>query len=356
MQRKILYFIGFFLLLVAICTVAYYFIYNHQMKAGVYNQKSRDTLQTFYTGDYEIAAQQLRELIADAPNKSEKGRLQLLLAASLSKSENNEDRVASVKIYKDIVNDYSIPPIWRALALNNIAFLVNGRDVSFYKLYFPESPYSSYLPTAGSDVSRVQTAYFNILKASDEIYPNSFAEYSIAGNYYVLLTAMNNSPLEDIKGTYELIQKYVEEGDSRKDANLYSPSMLVTSLYFRALAINESGRELGNIDTQTREDAFKLVLTAVSESGSAANNPDLINMAMLTRWFYADFLNGLEENRDSDIITLLSPFSDLPSEKAPRMFLSSVSGSDVYNIKKRSLSLAAISPEFKKFTERIGIK
>ena len=157
-----------------------------------YNLDAKATYKTFVSGDYNNSIPQITDLLGQAPNKSEVGRLKIILAVSYWFRNQNDDRATSIKMLKSIVSDYTIPPVWRAQALNNIARFVQDSSISFYQLNFTEVPYNTYLPASGTDTQRIFVAYLSLLKYSDNTYPTSWAEYAIA-SFYAYLSSVNET-------------------------------------------------------------------------------------------------------------------------------------------------------------------
>jgi len=325
-------------------------------------QQSQPARDSFNTGDYTTSINNLQTLITQAPTSAERARLQLLLASDLLYRDQGNDFSQSISLFKQIINNFAAAPVTRAISLNNIAKIVLAQNSTFYKDNFTDAPLSTYLPASGSDSDKVEAAYLKILQLSDETYPNSQAEYSIAGNYYAPLIQNNEVAATNLQTTATLMQKYVTEGDSRNDQQLYSPGGLVFNQLYRADALSVSGAILDTPSVQVREDAFKtgLALSDGYEKTQYSESPTVIGGDLKIRFDYSNFLmQNFTSTRDADIQTLLIPFGSIASSSAAITFLGSLgtlttnpSGAYVNMV---AYKLADISSDFKTFLSTIGV-
>lgn len=261
---------------------------------------------------------------------------------------------------QQIINDYSITPWVRALAYNNLATLFVTYTLPHYEKYFTNPPLSAYAPVSTiSDDDRARAAYLKVLQLSDEISPNSSAEYSIAGNYYTNLVVNNEIAKDDLENTAKLMQTYVTEGDNRNDKVIYSPSTILFGQMYRAFALAVSGRILNTPTLEEREAAFKLVFTTADtykNAGQDITTPFIENALLKTRFFYADFLlKDFNGTRNVDIQTLLRPYGVVNSTSSATGVLPTLQhGKNAY-LNAEAKKMAEISPEFKKFLTIAGI-
>lgn len=330
----------------------------NELEMSMFKKQYEGAKIKHFSGDYSIAIDDYKRLLDRAPDKAAEGKLKILIAGSLFLRNENDDRVRSIKMYKSVINDYKIPPYVRALALNDIASLVIGQNEAFYELYFPEAPFNSYLSDSKTSASRVSAAYLKILELSDETYPNSYAEYAIAGNYYTPLLV--NSKLEGIDSAQiaRKIQDYIKRGDSQSDEGIYSTFLVLRGLLYRATALNASNRVLDNVPREQREESFRLIFQKWSPYESTNDSFSHFTV-MKARFFYANFLLesfGLE--RLEDIKELLKPYAtavyglDLASELTRNYFAEFKSGERFITIS--ALRLAEASPEFREFLINVG--
>jgi hypothetical protein len=323
--------------------------------------EARNAYMTFNTGDFTSSIDTLRALIPDAPTKTEQGRLQVVLASALFGRNQDNDLTESISILKNVINDYSIAPWVRALALNNIATIVVTHNVTFYTHNFSDQSFASYLPNSGSDTERIRAVYYAILKSSDETYPTSFAEFSIAGNYLVPLIANSSLPASETAKIAQDMQQYVIEGDSREDGVLYSTNTVLYGLLYRALAITSSGRILNNKTLEEREQAYRRVFDVAeyqAQTRSASTDSLLSKSALLwTGFWYANFLRLNYTDRLTDIRALLAPFAQ---DAASNPYIGSLGKlknlPDTVYLKQQAVALGKISPEFKAFLSSTGVE
>ncbi len=260
------YILLFVLLLVVAVLAGFGYVKYRSYKAMTYQSDAKVAYETFVAGDYKNSADQLPALIAQAPNKSEVGRLKILLAVSYWYRNQNNDSAQAVKVLKEVVNDYSIPAAWRAQALNSLARFVQDSSLSFYQLHFSEAPYNTFVPAEGTEAQKLGAVYLALLKYSDDTYPTSWAEYAIA--YHYASSNLNNPDL-NLKDIGQTISKYVQDGDSRKDEYIYAPSVLVQGYQYRAFALARSATFLGSTaDLKKKaEVAYQLLFDTATRLG-----------------------------------------------------------------------------------------
>ena len=332
---------------------------------AVYNEKYQGAQALQNSGDYSGALDAFSALLKSAPDKASEGKLKIFIAANLFARNQGDDQAKSIAMYKEVWNDPQMPAYVRAKVLTDLAGVVRKKDESFYKTYFAEKPFSDFLPASGTSSSKMSAVYLKMLELSDETFPNSYAEYLIAGNYYAPLLA-NGVPIGTTtpEQVAKIIQDYVKKADilAPTDESTYRPEIIVQRYLYRSIAINGSSSVLKNISFIEREDALKL---ALSKGAPYENSNDYATKAVImsVRFFYAQFLNrNIGKERYSDIVTLLKPFGDAvsgsdPSFKATRAgFMDLVTRPDTDFKKMNAIALAKISPEFKDFLTSLGLK
>lgn len=369
LSKKTLIVIGVFILIIG-AVVIWFFLKTQNLSPistapeetmAQFKEQYSEATGIFSSGDRDEAIEAFQKLLPDAPNKTEEGKLKILLASQLFFRNDNGDRAEAVKLYKSVINDFTMPPYVRAIALNNVASSIVGQSISFYKLHFPEPPFNEFIPSTGSDNFKLTHAYMKILELSRDTYDTSAAAYEIAGNYYApaLSIVPSNARKERVAGMTEedaarLIERYVSEGDELKDEDLHLPHVNAEKYLFRALALNTSGRVL-NRDLEEREEGFKRVLQYGTryDTGSYEKTQEVLLQA---RFFYADFLSeNFGEERHNDIREILAPFgaaargTDFSSVKTREYFSRRMAAQSGNIVKSRSGNLIEISPEFKEF-------
>jgi len=336
----------------------YYMRFHLPQQNKTYQADAKTAYDTFVSGDYATSIESLPALIAQAPNKSEVGRLKILLGVSYWVRDQSGDRTQAIKTLKEVVNDYSIPATWRAQALNSIARFVNDSSLSFYQVHFSEAPYNAFVPAEGTEAQKVSAAYLALLKYSDDTYPTSWAEYAIA-HHYGYLSVSNNIGTATPSEIAQLIEKYIKDGDTRKDQSIYSPSVLLSGYLYRALAMTGSAitLEYKNFPITEVEASYQQVLL-VGDTFNQATNPVLHEIVMKTRFYYAYFV--LNSTGDiQQVRTILQPFDTAGNETGSHMswtwFESLKSLPDNSFNKNIAQKLAESSVEFKDFLLQLGV-
>lgn len=320
------------------------------------SQPARDA---FNKGDYTTSIDVLQPLISKAPTKTERGRLQLLLASDLSARNQGSDFVQATNLLKQIIGDYSITPWVRAMALNNIAKIAADKGVDSYNNLFADSLLGVYSPPSGNDSSWMGVG-FKVLRLSDDTYPNSFAEYVMAGNYYA--EALQNSGYSEGERVdfAKKIQQYIKEGDSRNDQSLYSPVSILTGQYYRALGLSASSRILKNINLADQEKAFQTTVStamAYQQQQGSIVNKGIAAILLKADFSYADFLlQNYGLTRKNEIIALLAPFRDPGVATLDIEPLNSLASfPDSKHTKIEAIRLSSVSSDFKAFLISTGV-
>jgi len=327
-------------------------------------QKQYEEAKVVYrTADYTNSMNAFNKILDDAPDKVTEGKLKIFIAGSYLGRNEEDDATRGTRILKEVINDFKIPPYVRALALNNVARTVRGRDELFYKTNFSEPPFDNFMADSGKGRFNVFPIYLKILELSDETYPNSYARYAIAGDYYAPLLTNNvfvgmTTPEQAVM----IMDDYVKKADVMDDGSMYAPNVSLWRYFYRALAINTISRTLKKNNLDEREKAFKLIL----EKGAPyENGNDYLSrfIVMEGRFFYANFLSiNFGQERHPDIINIFKPFTEAsstsePAYKAVRVrFAKLQDASDKDFVKTRALVLAQISIEFRGFLMSVGFR
>jgi hypothetical protein len=271
------------------------------------------------------------------------------------------DRAQGVKILVGVTNDYTLPPLWRAVALYNIAQAISSNTVSFYTTNLSDPALAALLPKEGTDSQRLDAAYLALLKMSDDTYPTSFAEYAIAGNYYARLYNLNTFPASlKPNDAAVLMKKYVSEGDTRNDSSIYSSQMLLLGSLYRTFGIISSDKILGTLSLSVGEAEYNKVLAqadGLNPNPLQNNLNPALGAVLQVRFFYANFLLRYSSGKEADIRTLLIPFGSIdPTTASVGSTFTTIKNAPAKDfIKVQSLQLAKISPEYKKFLLKLGV-
>ncbi len=324
----------------------YYIPWREQSPMTAFSAGRNQIENSFFSGDYTSSITQTMTLIKTAPNKTEEGYLKIFLASAyIHRLTEADDKAQGVKIYKEIIGDSEMPPRVRARALTDVAALTLSNGLSFYQLYFTEPPFNAFVPATGTEYEKTRTVYLRMLELSDQTYPTSQAEYAIAGNYYAPMVANGYIIGAAIPDAAKQMRRYVTEGDSRADANTYSPRMLAVNLLYRALALGYSANLLNDKEGLPYvEKAYQAALDVGNIPG-AESDPAVQKQLFTIRFFYANSLLTNSGNaRGGDIRTILKPFGEASERLLP---------DTAYNQKQFS-RLAALSPEFKQYLVSAG--
>lgn len=350
MNKKIILIITISCLLL----LAAVFLYYYEMRVRSFKKDYVQVKEVYFSGDYSASIPVLQALLQQAPDKEKEAYAKMFLGASyIKRNQEPDDLKKGTQLFKEVINDLKVPPRARALAYNDIADYTLGNGVSFFKLYFPEAPFNSFVPSLEKDSnnavsSSIRDVYFKILELSMQVYPTSYAEYAIAGNYYAPLLVNNVSIGTTTEETAQILQTYVQKGDERNDAYLYVHSLLLRGYLYRALAITASGRVL-ETPIAEREAAWKFIFDKASTFTDVANNQSVYQVLMKARFYYANFLmRDIGASRDADIREILKPFGEASSTSATL-------SRDAY-VRAQTMKLAKLSPEFSAYLTRVGFE
>lgn len=331
----------------------------------IFDKKYSDSIDIYNQhGDRTDAINAFREILNDVPDGASEGKTKILLASGLYNRNEDGDRAEAISLYKSVANDLTMPLYVQALALNNIANVVIDENESFYKVYFSEAPFGTFMPKTGDGYEKVSRAYYEILKLSEETYPTSYAKYAIAGNYYApaLSDIKDNPRTSRLAGmnheeVAKLMQTYIESGDRLHDDDLHILRVNLRKYLFRALAIDAIGRVLREAPVKT-DDAFQKALLL----GIEKDSNDVASEIMLMRirlYFAISLLKNYGEIKHESIKNILDPFKNMtddtdPASQAVQKFYMERLISEYNNsVKESSNELTNISPEFKIFVDSV---
>lgn len=367
--------IAFILVIVGGCAYYFYFYKNTPIEQTS-DQDNTTTMNTFRnqyleaselasSGKIDEAIMKLSSLAENTPNSEEGGKVKIMLAGNLFSRNSDSDRVTAINLYKEVINDATIPPYVRALALNNVANIVKGQNESFYRLYFTDDYFKDLMPTEGTQTYKTNKAYLNILEKSDQIFPNSYAKYSIAGNYYAPALAevqdnTKNERLDNMRPTEaaEIMARLIAEGDELDDEYLHVKQVNIQKYLYRAIAINTAGRILGH-DIEKRESGYRFALLKGAEI--AENDEKSLAILLRIRLFYANFIFKYKDENEYDAIReLLIPFREVASSNSysatniKDFYKNIVTGEESHVLKPAFQKFVEISDDFRVFTNSVS--
>lgn len=315
--------------------------------------------KAYYSHDFTASISSISAELKGSLTPDQKGRLDLLLAASLWSRGQGSDIEKSIQTYAAVGADASFPTLQRVAAMNSAAMEISslGITATQYQAYLLTTPFLAYLPKTGSDYARMQDVYFHILAASDQMYPNSFAEYAIADNYYVPLLNGIEATTTSQKNLATAMQKYITQGDTKNDSALYGrdSSLPVWGNIYRALALNASAKVLGNKTLTQREAGFQLALQT-AQTHLQQDNSSFSTLVLLSSFYYAAFLRTESyPAQKSKILALLDVFKGVDSTKTDVSYFANLKHKPKTDIvKSLAEELATISPAFKAFYNSVG--
>lgn len=310
-----------------------------------------------YSGDYDSAIKKLNTIIGNTTDPDRKGLSKIFLAESLYLRAQGDDIAQGLRMYTELANDKSVSARVRASALNGLAGIVVSNDAAFYKTYFYEAPFSDLYQENVDKQRAILDTYYKILELSDKISPNSFAKYSIAGDYYAMLLFNGQIKQEDATKVATQMLQYIKDGDALRDDALYSSQANMVRALYRALGLSVAGKAL-NQKPEEREIGFRSALSLVQESENVDNSQSVKFWSLKIRFYYANFLiSSYGQERNESIKTLLQKFGSLNNEEAfykniQDFFLSRKDPGRA--IHARIVLLSEVSPEFKQFLTKIN--
>ena len=353
MKKKIFYTAIALLVLVGLACIFYY--YRSLSNMDIFRNQISIANNALSAKNYDLSIDTGNAALKNSTTPAQKGQALLTLAEALWARNQGDDQSQALTYYKQIAEDETMPPVRRALALNDISIVVTMHSLSYYQTNFTEAPYDTFVPSSGSDSAKVRGAYLNVLKLSDSIYPTSFAEYAIAGNYYAPLIMAGTPGMGTPEEVAKEMQAYIAAGDTRNDQSLYSPTPLLSEYLYKAIALGRAGIIL-NLDNSTQvEQAYQLALQNGNTLYQNAPSDSIYTLMMITRFFYAKYLNEyFPKQRTADIVSVLQPFSTTPTNLSNAVitaFKNSFLGSGY--LKSSASELAKISPDFQKMLARL---
>lgn len=300
------------------------------------------------SGDLNAMIAAYQELVQQAPNKDMEALAKTYLALDLQRRDGPGDVKAAMDIYKSIINDYSVPPLRRALVFGDIGQRYIPTE-SFVRDHLNQEPFISFLPPLGE---KFDTLSFSkkVFEESDEIYPNSDAKFNLARILAAQFPLMDEAEKRDAAF---LIQQYIEEGDKLTTALPYQPGNLVEQYMNRAVGLWTSGAVLGTPSIEDRKAAFK---KAIEEGLKYPDDPRSQSALAQTYLFYAGFLQRAG-NRENEVQNVLNAFLSNPGsqgsvvKKAAQAYAMRQAPSvarDMYT------QLADVSPDFKAYLIGLG--
>ena len=309
--------------------------------------------QALNSNDYNTSVQAAQQMLNQAKSKDQEAFAKLALGIGLWTRNEGGDLVLAIKTFKEISTDSTFSTQVRASAVNYLAAIAITHNIEFYNTNFPEPVYQKYLADERGFKSP-STAYFNLLTNAESLNPNSFAEYSLAGNWYAIQLQYNPANKDGQSLAIQKIKDLIDQADKRNDIPSQADIQRAQAKFYRAVAV-ETLATRGVLPVQKAEDAYEDALTA-SNIVDLKGNSLAINIQLKTRFYYAAFT--LQQNqKDTDRIkTLLKPFATVNTKDSYAInyfpYLKNKAPKELAT--KSALSkLAAISTDFSDFLAKI---
>lgn len=349
------------LLILGIALGVYYYRYTMQVAAEAQRAQFKVAYEAFeaphHAGNVDESIPIARQLILDAPSPSWEAKAKILLAYDLFVRNQGEDRKEAYAIYKAAASNENVTPLFRALALADMAFTIQmSGDESLARIYiFNDLPYSQLLTDAGGNVN---IALRRVYELSDSMYPNAFAKIQIALLYGQQLTSgeIMTEPMRE--ETAQLIQKSLKDADPLLVGFPYEGGKMAQLYLSRAVALWTSSSVLHNVGLDELQAAQNKVIKTANEAGDVHGKM----VANLARLFSAIVLyTETGVTREDELREMLKSLAlevtsatDF-SRDSTMGYLGGIAQRPESNvIKKQIAALAGISPEFKVLLQQSG--
>lgn len=362
-RQKLLLYIIVPVIIILILVVGYYYKYktNNQNTMFVSPAKLQDAKDSLYDGDQKGAKEKFEAILATPMEKNQKAVTQNFYASALFRSDNDADKQLAAKIIKSIVSDQEISGQSRMFAYNTIANLfVKNSTKDDYIRYFGEKPFIDYLHASPDNNDEVLEAYATFLKLSEQAFPNSYAEYTLAGEYYSFTVAQSATSTEGVKhleNEAHIIQDLVGRGDQRKDEDLFAPTTYLLAKLNKAIALTASNRVLNNIPKEQIEKAYQDAIAL----GSLEKNNNSSSQLVLYRakFMYAKFLAENYPAKVTEIKALGDSFGPLATSSDAtasnvRAYFTGLSKNPKSILAVYAKKVATYSPAFQTFLVNSG--
>lgn len=338
---------------------AYYWWYAARPETVVteYLDKFSAVHEPHELGDFNASIEAAEKLLPEAPTTGAKAHLTAVLAVDLWRRNQGDDRARAVTLYKDLVTNRTYDVRDRAAIVNDLAFLVGAQSRQFYLEHFNEPPFAAFLPATSSS-SDMRTVMLNMFMFSDDLYPNSLAKFSIVNIYSNMIGSNQLEEGMSAEVIAKLIQDHLVAAEPLINDLPYEESYIARQRLYRAHGLAASGRVLGNVPLEVREQAYRDALPAAADEDTEIYQVQ--STYMQARFFYAAFLfNNFGPERHGDIAAVLKKFEEAigndPKFRLARAFFSNPDSRSATDFVKVSAArLAGISPEFNAFLQSLG--
>lgn len=359
---------------VVFCAALFYFFYQkREVPAPVLDKKKpeevyRDGSNSYHGGDYQASISQFREVLKAATTENDKLYAQLSLGASLLKSKEETSFKEGYTTLIKLAASTSIDPTIATMACTALASEVASVTDSQVDLINSEAAALVGGVTINENLNNIsnrESLYTRLFVHCNSIKKLPYTFYSLAGGMSspYLKQVSGNPSLEVRRAMATEIQKLIKEGDTFTP-DKQSPEMNAAGLFFRARALHASNTQLKNLKTSELDEAYKRAIDfGVAPSVEAM--PAVQMYTYLARFFYANFLiKSYGGEKNDEAIKVVQPFATIATttetvagQNIRRYFIGISDNTNSENVLKRiSLTVAGVSPDFKAFLVSIGFK
>lgn len=352
-KKSILIIIGI-VVLTSVVGGASYFYYRNMQK-NTFTARFNEARSLAKTGS-PLAIPSFEEAVKSATTKDQEGVARLNLGFFSS----YQDRVKAVGILKEVVADESLPPQYRAAAVNYIVNLYFADyDVDFtLRHVFTGDKWQSFLPTEMSMNNRaLALAARRAYEWSASIYPTFTAEYRIAWWYgKEIIAGKATSTQQD--GYVKIIRDRIRDGDAalqlaQKNGAVRSQIGLGYTIKGLAMAGLYSAHA---VPKENVEGVYFLALKVLEKD---PNDGQSKSTARFARYHYAAFLARVDKNANKQkILDILSPLYG-SSQGTFYSFLSVFRDNTFFGnnpTRDDIVTLASLDPRFKDLLFSMGWK
>jgi tetratricopeptide (TPR) repeat protein len=292
---------------------AYYFLVTDNGRAMLFGNPIRKTF-TFSddykkadslhkSGDIDTAIPLLEKIVENNSNIVEKTKAKLILAFDLYSRNEGSDRLDSVKLYSEIINDKDVPAGLKSAAISDLMGQYYGtRDADYFKnTILSVEPFAK----IGRESKNLVFAERKMLEFGESFAPNAMLEFRIAQWYGRVLqtTDLKSDVVDDYT---KKLSSWTKKGEANIKDLLpdLETSQKVTLYQMNALA----RKQMGNFPES--EEAFIKAIEILD------GTEDLYayGIGLYTRFFYAVLLSNEKYggSRNDEIKKILEPLVNTP--------------------------------------------
>lgn len=344
----------------------YFARYRPQQAQRAYSKAVSTANEFHHEGKVDEGIAAYEEALKLAPTQGSATYIKLKIAYDVFVRNQGNDRRKAVEMYKEIILNEKEYAFQRASSISDLMDLYNAtHDEEFARdVIFSGEPFEKFVAEAQRLGYRndLEYAVRRAYEVADDLYPLSLSELRIAAWYLGALDSGRANAQQHAEFLAQL-KKWTEKAEANLPAYLrlgFEKSKIgylhqLDGLDRRALA------KYGDKNYAPAEAAFKDALDVLATSPKGVHE---FGVAMFVRFHYAGMLSEIYgTQRRGDIEELIRGIVNIPGEIKDYPFpfyefLKNEVGSehDVHGHKQDILRLRTLVPEFKTFTDRLGIR